>query len=374
MSFHLSFNESVKLYLKNCYAVFSGLISKFHSLSNIYSMYGTDCLKILITYLTEFPSIIKMDDLDFLVTKENVNRVISIANCIIKLNLPRGFIIDLNIEGERLKLDITKAINDELDFGRFVSVALFKHYLEKFRKKGGVVRNTDSADLIRGELDGIIWFFRRYYYQDICAGPLAPFEEEPYELNWVAKILKSSIKPTFVDVGAYVGGYSIRACKLGAFTVSLEPELSNYKLLKKHLRVNNCINSVALNIAAGASSGKLPLYAEDFELTVSSLKHGRKFRGYVDVKTLDEVLNDISLPNNRIDVLKIDVEGAELDVIKGANKTLANSRYLLLEILDHNLYDVYRILKAIGFKPIAKVRYAKRVKYRNVLFKNSKRF
>lgn len=151
--------------------------------------------------------------------------------------------------------------------------------------------------------------------------------------------------------------------------MALEPELSNYELLKKHLSVNNCVDSIAINVAIGASSGKLPLYAEDFDLTISSLKYGRKFRGYVDVKTLDEVLNDISLPNDRIDVLKIDVEGAELDVLKGANKNLANSRYLLLEIWDQHLHDIYGILKAVGFKPIAEVRYARGVKYRNVLFK-----
>ncbi len=158
--------------------------------------------------------------------------------------------------------------------------------------------------------------------------------------------------------------------------MALESELSNYELLKKHLSVNNCGDSIAINVAIGigASSGKLPLYAENFDLTISSLKYGRKFRGYVDVKTLDVVLNDISLSNDRIDVLKIDVEGAELDVLKGANRTLANSRYLLLEIWDQHLHDVYRILKAVGFKPIAEVRYEKGVKYRNVLFKSSSKF
>jgi FkbM family methyltransferase len=336
-------------------------------------MYGVDCIKVLGTYLTGFPFTIKFGDLGLLVTRKNVDRVISIANLIINLNLPREPIINLSIKDESLKLDFTNAIRDELEFRRLLSIALFKYYLEKFRKKGGFVRKIDDANLIQGELDGIIWFFRRYYYADIYAGPLAPYEEEPHEFDWVTRILLRSTKPVFIDVGACVGGYSIRACKLGAVTISLEPDRGNYEILKKHLEVNECTDSVALNIAAGSSTGRLPLYSQDYNSTVSSLKYGRKFQGYVDVKTLDEVLNDMGFLDNRIDVLKIDVEGAEVDVLKGADKTLANSRYLLLEIWDQNLHDVYKMLKT-KFKPVAEVRYVKGVKYRNVLFKNFSKF
>lgn len=61
------------------------------------------------------------------------------------------------LKGERLRFDIIKVVNDEFDFRRFISTALFK-YLEKFKEKGGVIRSTDSTDLIQGELDGITWF------------------------------------------------------------------------------------------------------------------------------------------------------------------------------------------------------------------------
>ncbi|MEM4889816.1 MAG: hypothetical protein QXJ64_10315 [Thermosphaera sp.] len=87
------------------------------------------------------------------------------------------------LKGEKLRFDIIKVVNDEFDFRRFISTALFKYYLEKFKEKGGVIRSTDSTDLIQGELDGITWFLENIHYENIYAGSLAPFEEEPYEFN-----------------------------------------------------------------------------------------------------------------------------------------------------------------------------------------------
>lgn len=71
--------------------------------------------------------------------------------------------------------------------------------------------------MIEGLLDGIVWFIRRYHYQDILAGPLLPYGGESHEFRYIVEILRrQSHKPVFVDVGAYVGGYSVRVCKLGA--------------------------------------------------------------------------------------------------------------------------------------------------------------
>ncbi len=55
---------------------------------------------------------------------------------------------------------------------------------------------------------------------DLLSGPLL-FVDEPYETRWFYQILKAN--DVFIDIGANIGGYSVRACKIGARTIAIEP-------------------------------------------------------------------------------------------------------------------------------------------------------
>ncbi len=82
-----------------------------------------------------------------------------------------------------------------------------------------------------------------------------------YEIRfWFLRAIKNV--DTFIDVGANIGGYTIRACRW-ANVVALEPAIENYNLLLENIKLNNCSNVKALNIAAGDEAGYFTLYLPD---------------------------------------------------------------------------------------------------------------
>ena len=66
---------------------------------------------------------------------------------------------------------------------------------------------------------------------------------------------------------------------------------------------------------------------------------------YVDVYPLDEMI-----ASEHIDLLKIDVEGAEIEVLKGADKVLKRTKYVMVEVQPENKKEVYSLMKQYVFK------------------------
>jgi FkbM family methyltransferase len=132
---------------------------------------------------------------------------------------------------------------------------------------------------------------------------------------------------TFVDIGANVGLYSALAIRHGAGCVlSMEPMPENFAFLEKTIAANSPSCPVTLEqAAAGRESGELTLHLNpenkgDNRLYPDALL---KDSVTVSVKKLDDVCRRLEI--SKIDFLKIDVQGAEMLVLEGAEKTLKNS-------------------------------------------------
>ncbi len=132
------------------------------------------------------------------------------------------------------------------------------------------------------------------------------------------------LRPTdvFVDVGANVGSYTILACGVvGARGFSFEPVPSTHARLIENLRLNHIETRVSHpNIGIGDQSGSIQ-FTEDGDTVNHALAAGEVSANtvYVQVETLDEVLS-LEKPA----LMKIDVEGFETAVLRGAEKTLAD--------------------------------------------------
>ena len=114
----------------------------------------------------------------------------------------------------------------------------------------------------------------------------------------------------FVDVGANVGAYSVRAAAAGMRVHSFEPNPENARILRR----NAAINGLAIEVnecALGSSNGKVNMMVNG---AISRIVDGEGIE--VPVRTLDSFTLD------GVDLLKIDVEGYELEVVKGALITL----------------------------------------------------
>ena len=166
--------------------------------------------------------------------------------------------------------------------------------------------------------------------------------DEPETYKFIMQNIKKC--KVFVDVGANIGGYAIRAaryCKVYA----IEPLTRNYKILKINEKLNNVkINS--FNIAAGNKNGKIKLYYDPWNPALGSTKREQKKSIEVEMKPLDEIINEES-----IDLIKIDVEGAEDLVLEGAKNLLKRTKMVIIE-RSESLPKAYKILKKEGFRLI----------------------
>jgi len=161
-----------------------------------------------------------------------------------------------------------------------------------------------------------------------------------YESN-KSHVITTLFKPgmTFIDVGANKGDFSLIASKIAGIegkVLSFEPEPDNCSWVRKSIEMNNYTNIQLFDLALGDSNGKAKLYIGE-KSGWHSLVPDQTGRGMgeieVTTRTLDSLLEEIECP--AVDMIKIDVEGAELEVLYGAEKTLSNNENLILLIDLH---------------------------------------
>jgi FkbM family methyltransferase len=174
-------------------------------------------------------------------------------------------------------------------------------------------------------------------------------KHEPYFQELFERVLgKGSV---FIDVGAHLGGFTVRASRIvgeRGLVVAFEPDFSNYFYLLKNIMLNECENVVALPLAVYSSTGSVLSFNISTQSGHSSItglhKDEALFRTYVYTVTIDDVVERLSL--RRVDVIKIDVEGAEIDVLKGCGRTLETYRpTLLIEV--HGVEQHQELKKAL---------------------------
>lgn len=150
--------------------------------------------------------------------------------------------------------------------------------------------------------------------------------------NLLAKNLKSC--ECFIDVGANLGYYTLLASKLmpNGVIYTFEMDKSNYTLLEKNLKLNKCNNVRGYHAALSDSLGIVSYIGDSkhpnpmFSLSVDESKAKSEKVISVQAITIDNFLEDKkSIP----DVIKIDVEGAEMKVIRGMQNLLEKSNLKL---------------------------------------------
>ncbi len=138
---------------------------------------------------------------------------------------------------------------------------------------------------------------------------------------------------TFVDVGANLGFFTFMASRRvgpGGRVVAFEPGADNYRMLEESVRINDASNVRTYRMAIGSSHGTADLY-----MNLSSGGHsllprsGNLGTEQVAVSPLDTAMGSL---DGEIDLIKIDVEGAEMGVIAGAVETLKRTRIVHIDI------------------------------------------
>ncbi len=156
----------------------------------------------------------------------------------------------------------------------------------------------------------------------------------------------------FVDVGAYVGFFSIFASKIvgkNGKVLAFEPNPQAHKILLENIKLNRCDNISVFNIALGSVEGfsflHIPKGRSKSEATVLNVEKGVK----VAVKPLDSILKGIDIKG--VDMVKIDVEGWENEVLKGMKETLRGYRPILIVEKGPLFIIGYDYLISLGYRP-----------------------
>jgi FkbM family methyltransferase len=153
-----------------------------------------------------------------------------------------------------------------------------------------------------------------------------------------------------VDVGAHIGRYTIVASKRVGPTgkvIAIEADPSNYEMLNRNIELNQLANVTTLNYAVFSKKAKIKLYLPAGDIftkynTVMSnwiwVKPEDKFVE-VNANTLDNLLQQIGI--KQVNWIKIDVEGAEFEVLNGANNLLLYNKNVVLLVEVHGSSNDY---------------------------------
>ena len=150
------------------------------------------------------------------------------------------------------------------------------------------------------------------------------------------RLFQETIKPGMlvIDIGAHIGYYTLLAAKLSGPTgkvYAFEAERNNHAVLIKNLSINNYDSVTATQMAVSNKNGVSTLYLTSLDNGRHSLSHhGLPERGgaSVETTTLDEFLASEGWPT--VDLIKIDVEGAEGAVLDGMSRLIEQSTNLKL--------------------------------------------
>jgi len=134
---------------------------------------------------------------------------------------------------------------------------------------------------------------------------------------------------TVLDIGANVGFYTLLASVLvgqRGTVVAFEPLSRNIELLQRHLRLNALSNVTVVNAAVGNRMGSVRFAAHQRSNSMGRIDENGALE--VSLVSLDGLMDSgsIALPN----VVKIDVEGAEYDVLQGSARLLARAQPAIL--------------------------------------------
>jgi len=193
-------------------------------------------------------------------------------------------------------------------------------------------------------------FGTRFFYND--AYGLASLQRVYCAGHTLKELLPEN--PVIIDVGANVGQFNhFGSHYLGARRViSIEPVEESYEMLQRNAAVADDSHRCAISDVEGdvlfhvaRESSQLSSYVADED---SSYRESYPVRA----RRLDSLATEMKL--ERVDLLKIDTEGSEFDVLKSAEKLLANTDLVLVEMSVFrksagNLFKIGNFLEGKGF-------------------------
>jgi FkbM family methyltransferase len=184
----------------------------------------------------------------------------------------------------------------------------------------------------------------------------------------IADIAKeSNVDDIFYDVGSNIGTYSFILGEKFEKIIAFEPHPKNAERYRENIKINNA-NADLYEVALSDDEGSIDLLMREADVgsthnristdSTSDRDNNEKMQSTasVDMTTLDKIISDKKLENP--DIIKIDIQGAEYDALRGMKETLRSSEVRLIYIESHPKYlpkfdatvnEIVDLLEEYGF-------------------------
>jgi FkbM family methyltransferase len=154
----------------------------------------------------------------------------------------------------------------------------------------------------------------------------------------IHRLLDRWVRPgdTVVDVGANIGWNAIRAARVAGRVVAVEPTPDTLEVLRRNVAASGLGNVVVAPVAAGRAAGERELFVRGGVSAVNSLYPESRYARVTEVLRVPVVRLD-DLVEGAAALVKIDVEGAEIDVLEGMPRLLGGEGTVLVVEWDPTL-------------------------------------
>lgn len=175
-----------------------------------------------------------------------------------------------------------------------------------------------------------------------------------HRVNWLPnicqKIMINYLKPkpndVVIDAGAHYGFYALPASRLvgkDGLVLGFEPATRNYRGLLANLHLNNIGNVRPFNMALGDFDGEVKLYLGKRSGLHSIIYQRSQHSEVVPIKKIDTIVDELGL--SKVNLIKLDTEGAELKILEGALSTIKKFRPRLTIAAYHHCTESDEIVE-----------------------------
>jgi len=180
---------------------------------------------------------------------------------------------------------------------------------------------------------------------------------EPHLLQFMQHYIKKD--DVCLDIGANFGYHTLEMSRLSRSVHAFEPQMENYILLQTNIKNNHLNNVVAHNNAVGNTNDvvEIPLFGvmngNKGNINMGDISVNHHMGNFSKCSTVK--IDDLAL--DRVDFVKIDVQGYEKFVLEGMSSTINKTKPLIvIEFEDHQLYkfglnsfEILNLLKNLGY-------------------------
>ncbi len=236
-----------------------------------------------------------------------------------------------------------------------------------------VLNSLKPRLLVRKKINGLVVFYRMASYDPTVIKSI--FYLNSYEYREF-KLRKGDI---VLDVGAHIGAFTLYASRrVGdeGLVLAFEPDIDNYNILRVNLNANNISNVIALNVAVGSTISTVKFtkiltgYTTAHHIANSPIQPFFSSQPYIVVDvgmvTIDFITRRLRL--DRIDYIKVDAEGYEIEVLKGALNTINNYSPNIVVDVSHYPKESEDVKQFIEENTTCKTMYVRKVLGEKILF------